>query len=72
MKEMTDKQKHCLELIIKYKSEKGYSPTLRELGDLLGVNQGAALSHVKLLAKKGYIHYSSNVARSIVVLKLSE
>ena len=72
MKEMTDKQKHCLEFIIEYKKDHGYSPTLKELGDLLGVNQGAALSHVILLAKKGYIHYSSNVARSIVVLKLSE
>ena len=72
MEGLTPKQKHCLETIIKFKSEKGYSPTLRELGLMLGMSPAGAVGHVVALVKKGYIHYSSNVSRSIVILKLPE
>ena len=70
--EITLRQLDFLEIIIEYKEKKGYSPTLRELGDLAGVTHNAALSNVQALARKGYLHYSSNVARSIVIIKMPD
>jgi len=72
VEEITLRQSDFLEKIIKYKEQKGYSPTLRELGDLMGVTHNAALANVQALAKKGYLHYSSNVARSIVIIKMPD
>jgi SOS-response transcriptional repressor LexA len=70
MESITKRQKDFLDYIIKFKKENGYSPTLRELGLGTGVSHCAALSNVKALVKKGFIHYSSNISRSIVILKL--
>lgn len=72
MEALTQKQKHCLETIIKIRKDKGNSPTLRELGKELGMTAWSAKCHIDALVKKGYIHYSSNISRSIQVLKLPE
>jgi repressor LexA len=70
--DLTERQKDYLEFIIDFKQKHGYSPTYNELGDGMGVNSSAALDTVRVLNKKGYIHSSSNISRSIVVLKLPE
>lgn len=70
MEKITERQKDFLDYIIKFKEKNGYSPTFRELGYAAGVSHCAALANVKALVKKGFIHYSSNISRSIVVLKL--
>ena len=72
MEGLTDKQKICLEKIIKLKQDKGISPTLRELSAELGITVAGVMLYIRALVKKGFIQYTKGIARSIVVLKLSE
>lgn len=69
MTDLTDKQETVLQIIKDYIQEYGYSPSLRELCQLLGFNSPATMHYyLKLLKKKGYIDYVYNRNRTIRVL----
>lgn len=67
---MTEKQSEVYEEIKYYIGKYGFSPTIRELCEAIGVKSTATIHYyLKLLKKKGYIDYIYNRNRTIRVLK---
>ena len=70
MEKLTDKQEIVLDIIKGYIQEHGYSPTIREFCEIVGVNSPATMHyHLKRLKKKGYIDYIFNRNRTIRVIE---
>lgn len=69
MIELTPRQQEVLDFIIKFKEERGYSPSFREIANGLNIKstRGAA-DHIAVLEKKGYITRDAGVMRSIRVI----
>jgi repressor LexA len=56
-KELTKRQGKALKAIEGFILERGFSPTIRQLGKLLAIaNPSAVFKHVLSLEKKGYLH----------------
>ena len=56
MEELTFQQARVLEVICDYIREKGYPPSVRELGERLGLKSTATVhSHLRTLERKGYL-----------------
>lgn len=62
---LTPKQKKILLLIRDWQLTRGYSPTLQELADELGVSKVTVFEHVGALERKGAIRRDPNKARSL-------
>ncbi|MEM7682271.1 MAG: transcriptional repressor LexA [Planctomycetota bacterium] len=62
---LTPKQKRILRLIRDTRLSKGYSPTMQELGEMLGVSKVTVFEHVEALIKKGALRRDPNKARSL-------
>jgi repressor LexA len=55
-KKLTERQKKVLEAIEEFILAQGYSPTIRQLGELLNIaNPSAVFKHTQSLEKKGYL-----------------
>jgi DNA-binding MarR family transcriptional regulator len=69
MEPLTDQQEKVLATVEDYVTRNGFPPTLREIGDALGLaNVNAVRGHVSALEKKGYITKEPEKARSIRVV----
>ena len=69
MRGITDRQKKVLEGIHHIQREKGYPPTVREIGERLGLRSSCTVQrHLEALERKGYINRSPTRARSIEIL----
>lgn len=64
---LTPKQLHILTRIRDLRLSRGYSPTLQELADEMGVSKVTMFGHVEALVRKGALLHQSNRARSLVV-----
>lgn len=62
---LTPKQLRILQLIRESRLTKGYSPTMQELADALGVSKVTVFEHVEALIKKGALNRDPNKARSL-------
>jgi repressor LexA len=62
---LTPKQQKILLLIRDSQLTKGYSPTLQELAEELGVSKVTVFEHVEALVKKGALQRDPNKARSL-------
>ncbi len=62
---LTPKQMRILTLIRDYQRKNGYSPTMQELADVLGVTKVTVFEHVSGLEKKGLLRRSKRRARSL-------
>ena len=62
---LTPKQLRILTLIRDYQRKHGYSPTMQELADVLGVTKVTVIEHVTGLEKKGLLRRSKHRARSL-------
>lgn len=70
MIDLTETQERLYLTIKKYIENYGYSPTVRELCKLNGVNSPATIHYgLKQLKKKGYIDYQYNKNRTIRIMK---
>jgi len=65
-------EKRILNFVIDYKKEVGKSPTRIELANGTGLDHISLDLNMQSLSKKGFIIFSSNVSRSIQILKLPE
>lgn len=66
MKPLTEKQQRVLSYVDQYRRHQGFPPTLREIGEAVGlVNISAVRGHLAALEKKGYISKEPDKARSI-------
>lgn len=64
---VTPKQLRILRLIRESRIVRGYSPTMQELADELGVSKVTVFEHVESLIKKGALKRDPNKARSLSV-----
>jgi repressor LexA len=72
MEELTERQKKVLKLIAKMIEERGFPPSVREIGRALGISSLRGVTgHLDGLERKGYIRRNST-ARGIQVLKSPE
>jgi len=64
-RQLTPKQLRILKLIRDYQRKHGYSPTMQELADVLGVTKVTVFEHVSGLERKGLLRRSKHRARSL-------
>ncbi len=64
---LTPKQLKILKLIRDCRVRSGYSPTMQELADELGVSKVTVFEHVEALIKKGALIREPNKARSLSI-----
>ena len=62
---LTPKQLRILQLIRNHRIAHGYSPTMQELADEIGVSKVTVFEHVEALIKKGALRREPNKARSL-------
>jgi repressor LexA len=64
---LTPKQLRILQLIRDCRIRHGYSPTMQELADEIGVSKVTVFEHVEALIKKGALTRDPNKARSLSI-----
>ncbi|MCI0365051.1 MAG: transcriptional repressor LexA [Phycisphaerales bacterium] len=64
---LTPKQLKILQLIRDSRIVRGYSPTMQELADELGISKVTVFEHVEALIKKGALKRDPNKARSLSI-----
>ncbi len=66
---LTRKQKEILDFIRMRIREQGYPPTVREIGEALGLSSSSTVhSHIAALEAKGYIKRSGSSARALTLV----
>lgn len=70
---LTARQREALEFIRKCVRKRGYGPTVREIGDFMGINSpNGVVGHLVALERKGFIHREANLSRSIMLVERGE
>ncbi len=64
---LTPKQLRILQLIRDWRIRRGFSPTMQELADEIGVSKVTVFEHVEALIKKGALVREPNKARSLSI-----
>lgn len=73
MEELTKRQDEVLQYIKEYMVSHGYPPTVREIGQDMGVSSPATIhTHLNKLAEKGFIRKSGSKNRAIELLVENE
>jgi len=73
MDELTKRQKEVLNYIKEFMVKKGYPPTVREIGESLGLSSPATtFSHISQLEEKGYIRKNGSKNRALELLVKNE
>jgi len=67
MRELTDRQLEILTFIRAYSEGNGYAPSIRDISIQFGIALRAVQDHLAALERKGAIHRTNYVARSIVI-----
>ncbi len=62
---MTPKQKHILDFITSFSTDKGYAPSLEEIGKKFELAISTVHQHVKALETKGYLKKEENQPRGV-------
>ncbi|TWT64640.1 transcriptional repressor LexA [Allorhodopirellula solitaria] len=64
--QLTDRQQHVYELIRSLIQQRGYGPTVREIGEHFGIKSpNGVMCHLRALEKKGLITRKANKSRAI-------
>lgn len=66
---LTIRQAEILNFIQDFFAEKGFPPTVRDIGSHFQMASSSSFSHLKALEKKGYLRREPHRSRSIEVLK---
>ncbi|EBX1770088.1 LexA family transcriptional regulator [Salmonella enterica subsp. enterica serovar Poona] len=65
---LTDRQQQALDLLIAFRQEHGYPPTVQEMSEMMGCrSHNAAAEHLRALERKGVITRARGVSRGIYV-----
>lgn len=63
---LTDKQKKVLEFIQRQITDRGHSPTIREIGEKFGIQStNGVRTHINALIKKGYLKKEKFISRGL-------
>ncbi len=69
MSSLTGRQKQILEFIKRRTREKGYPPSVREIGENVGLSSSSTVhGHLARLEEKGFIHRDPSKPRAIEIL----
>lgn len=67
---MTDKQKRFVDFILEFRSDNGYSPSVREIAACLGIASTSTVKNMlDKLEREGVLTKSSGIARSVSAVK---
>jgi len=66
--ELTSRQKEIFNFIRGFIKERGYPPSVREIGEHFHIYPRAAFDHLKALEKKGYLRRRGAMSRGLEVL----
>ncbi|MBL9037921.1 MAG: transcriptional repressor LexA [Archangium sp.] len=70
MEELTERQKQILTFIVSAADERGYPPTIREIGEEMEIRSTNGVNdHLKALERKGYLTRAEQQSRSLVPTK---
>jgi len=62
----TERQRRILEVIRDFTSEHGYPPSVREIGEMVGLSSSSTVqSHLKTLERRGLIHRNPTKPRAL-------
>jgi repressor LexA len=64
---LTPKQLRILQIVRDWRTRFGYSPTLQEMADEIGVSKVTVFEHVEALIRKGALERDANKARSLAI-----
>src|SRR5882757_6423868 len=65
---LTERQRRILEVIRASVSERGYPPSIREIGDAVGLTSTSSVAHqLRALERKGYLRRDPNRPRAVDV-----
>lgn len=71
--DLTVRQRKVLEVIRTSVSERGYPPSIREIGDAVGLTSTSSVAHqLRTLERKGYLRRDPNRPRAVDVRGLDE
>lgn len=66
---LTLRQRMVLQFIADFRAQKGFAPTLREIGRHMGIRSSNGVNdHLRALERKGFIRREDVTARSIVLI----
>lgn len=66
MEQTTDRQKHILEVIRQFTAERGYPPSVREIGERVGLSSSSTIhAHLKTLERRGLISRDPTKPRAL-------
>lgn len=69
MRDLTDRQKQVLEAIRQSMAEYGYPPSVREIGERMGLSSSCTVQrHLEALIAKGYLRRIGSKARTIEIV----
>lgn len=70
MEELTDRQKQILTFIVRESEDRGFPPTIREIGEEMDIRSTNGVNdHLKALERKGYLTRGEQQSRSLVPTK---
>jgi repressor LexA len=70
VEELTDRQKEILAFILRTSEERGFPPTIREIGEEMDIaSTNGVNDHLKALERKGYLTRGEQQSRSLVPTK---
>ncbi|MBJ8341442.1 transcriptional repressor LexA [Antrihabitans sp. YC3-6] len=70
---LTDRQRKVLEVIRASVTERGYPPSIREIGDAVGLTSTSSVAHqLRTLERKGFLRRDPNRPRAVDVRGLDE
>jgi repressor LexA len=70
MEELTDRQKQILSFIVRESEDRGFPPTIREIGEEMDIRSTNGVNdHLKALERKGYLTRGEQQSRSLVPTK---
>jgi repressor LexA len=69
VEDLTDRQRQVLSFIAETVAERGYPPSVREIGEALGLASSSTVhSHIQSLQKRGYLRVDPTKPRAIEIL----
>lgn len=64
--DLSDRQRHMLEIIREFSAENGYPPTIRQLGEAAGISSTSVVSYnLAILQRKGLLSRDREVSRGL-------
>ena len=71
-KKLSDRQKNILKYIEAYVDERGYPPSIREIGDRVGISSTSVVDYnLRVLERDGYIRRDREVSRGLELVGAS-